>query len=226
MLLIKWEGLYSPHLAHLTHLAGSGDPGFSIPDETFQIKHEEVCSRVLSVMRVAFNACFKRVFLHKQATESHTRPAHNSHLHAHLAVCSFAFLLLTREQVGMIGMASNGEPHSASTQFYITLNPLSWLDGKRVVFGKVCGLAVVYHITPLSASRTNEPCTRLLHLQGSLNPSKIYHSAYSFTHICAASPVTGHRQGRAGATEKDGDVGVQQRATFARGIDKQSGRRV
>mmetsp|Transcript_14942 Transcript_14942/g.40305 ORF Transcript_14942/g.40305 Transcript_14942/m.40305 type:complete len:188 (+) Transcript_14942:3668-4231(+) len=59
---------------------GKGNPGFSIPDETFQIKHEEV---------------------------------------------------------GMIGMANNNEPHTAATQFYITLNPLSWLDGKRVVFGKV-----------------------------------------------------------------------------------------
>jgi cyclophilin family peptidyl-prolyl cis-trans isomerase len=40
-------------------------------------------------------------------------------------------------QAGLIGMANNGHPHTAATQFYITLSPLGWLDGKRVVFGKV-----------------------------------------------------------------------------------------
>ncbi len=39
--------------------------------------------------------------------------------------------------MGMVAMANNNEPHTAATQFYITLNPLHWLDGKRVVFGKV-----------------------------------------------------------------------------------------
>lgn len=37
----------------------------------------------------------------------------------------------------MVGMANNGEPHTAASQFYIAANPLHWLDGKRVVFGKV-----------------------------------------------------------------------------------------
>lgn len=36
-----------------------------------------------------------------------------------------------------VGMANNGEIHTGATQFYITLNALPWLDGKKVVFGKV-----------------------------------------------------------------------------------------
>lgn len=59
---------------------GKGDPGFLIPDESFQVKHD----------------------------------------------CA-----------GIIGMASLGQPHTASSQFYITLNKLEWLDGKRVAFGRV-----------------------------------------------------------------------------------------
>ena len=41
------------------------------------------------------------------------------------------------DAAGIVGMATNGQPHSANTQFYIALEPLSFLDGKRVAFGKV-----------------------------------------------------------------------------------------
>jgi cyclophilin family peptidyl-prolyl cis-trans isomerase len=44
------------------------------------------------------------------------------------------------DDVGILAMATNGEPHTAATQFYITLAPLPWLDGKRVAFGKVLTL--------------------------------------------------------------------------------------
>lgn len=59
---------------------GKGDPQFTIPDETFAVKHDER---------------------------------------------------------GLLAMANNGQPHTGSCQWYVTLAPLSWLDGKRVVFGKV-----------------------------------------------------------------------------------------
>eukprot|EP00955_Chlamydomonas_euryale_P110596 366009-Chlamydomonas_euryale.AAC.14 len=41
------------------------------------------------------------------------------------------------DAAGIIGMANNGQPHSGATQFYISLNPLPWMDGKRVAFGQV-----------------------------------------------------------------------------------------
>lgn len=34
-------------------------------------------------------------------------------------------------------MASGDGPHSNGSQFYVTLAPMPWMDGKRVVFGKV-----------------------------------------------------------------------------------------
>ncbi len=68
--------------------AGKGNPGWTLPDETFAVKHDEV---------------------------------------------------------GLIGLANNGEPHTAASQFYITLQPVPWLNGKRVVFGKVSGVRACVH---------------------------------------------------------------------------------
>ncbi|GIL69630.1 hypothetical protein Vretimale_10286 [Volvox reticuliferus] len=60
--------------------SGKGDPGFTLPDETFAVKHDDK---------------------------------------------------------GILGMANKGQPHTAASQFYISLSPLPFLDGKRVAFGKV-----------------------------------------------------------------------------------------
>jgi cyclophilin family peptidyl-prolyl cis-trans isomerase len=52
-----------------------------------------------------------------------------------LADESFA---LKHDEEGVIAMANKPlERNSASTQFYITLNALPWLDGRNVVFGRV-----------------------------------------------------------------------------------------
>lgn len=58
----------------------------------------------------------------------------------------------THDEVGMVGMSSNGA-HSNGSQFYITLKPLPSLDGKRVVFGKVrSGRAVLDWINNAAVS--------------------------------------------------------------------------
>lgn len=41
------------------------------------------------------------------------------------------------DERGVLGMANKGQPHTAASQFYITLQPLPFLDGKRVAFGRV-----------------------------------------------------------------------------------------
>ncbi|GLI62619.1 hypothetical protein VaNZ11_005283 [Volvox africanus] len=63
--------------------SGKGDPGFTLPDETFAVKNNDK---------------------------------------------------------GILGMCNKGQPHTASSQFYISLSPLPFLDGKRVAFGKVLTL--------------------------------------------------------------------------------------
>jgi cyclophilin family peptidyl-prolyl cis-trans isomerase len=66
--------IHKPAPTNSSRPAGAGKPGFTIPDETFAIKHDAP---------------------------------------------------------GLVGLATSGEPHTASAQFYITLGPLPWLDGKR-----------------------------------------------------------------------------------------------
>jgi cyclophilin family peptidyl-prolyl cis-trans isomerase len=47
-------------------------------------------------------------------------------------------------EAGMLAMARSSDPNSASSQFYITLAPASWLDGQYAIFGKVVdGIGVV-----------------------------------------------------------------------------------
>lgn len=51
---------------------------------------------------------------------------------------------LKHSEAGVIAMARTNDPNSASSQFYFTLGPASFLDGQYAVFGKVVdGLNVV-----------------------------------------------------------------------------------
>ena len=51
---------------------------------------------------------------------------------------------LKHDSAGIIAMARTDNPNSASSQFYFTLGPASFLDGQYAVFGKVIdGLDVV-----------------------------------------------------------------------------------
>ncbi len=54
---------------------------------------------------------------------------------------------LKHGEAGAVAMARSSDPNSASSQFYITLSPTPFLDGKYAVFGRVTdGLDVVRRI--------------------------------------------------------------------------------
>jgi cyclophilin family peptidyl-prolyl cis-trans isomerase len=54
---------------------------------------------------------------------------------------------LTHNKAGIVSMANSG-PNSGGSQFFITYEPTTWLDGKHAVFGEVTsGMDVLEQIT-------------------------------------------------------------------------------
>jgi len=58
---------------------------------------------------------------------------------------------------GLLSMANSG-PNSNNSQFFITLNEMSWLDGKHVVFGRVIkGMDTIKDIELVDVDKEDKP---------------------------------------------------------------------
>jgi len=64
---------------------------------------------------------------------------------------------LAHTEAGMFSMANAG-PNSGGSQFFITLAPTSWLDGKHAIFGKVTdGMDVVQTLGKIQTGMGDRP---------------------------------------------------------------------
>jgi len=67
------------------------------------------------------------------------------------------------KSAGYVAMAHLLQPNTATSQFYITFNPIRWLDGFHVVFGKVVeGLDVLEKLNNKMVSRDDQVPTKEL----------------------------------------------------------------
>lgn len=71
--------------------------------------------------------------------------------------CSCSSLSLHPTGAGILAMANAG-PDTNGSQFFVTLAPTQWLDGKHTIFGRVCqGIGMVNRVGMVETNSQDRP---------------------------------------------------------------------